>query len=264
MNTATNIVREKVDIIFLTHNQSEMSLKCLDDLGKNTHHPFRLIWIDNGSDRFHHERIREKVEEFNHTAYKFEVNRFYARAINQGLILSNARYVVTFSNDVFVTNGWLTKLFLTMENNPNVGLLSPLTDNIGLPVCRADYAIQKWRLDVRGSFSTDINKLPERCVTTQDDISMFCSMIRKEVIERIGLLDERFFILANDNDYCDRIRLADFDTAVCLNCFVYHKHSITKDLIFPPGSIARMAIKRDHQALLREKRLMREKTGRLD
>jgi len=120
-----NIVSEKVDIVFLTHNMSEMSLESLDALGKNTHHPFRLIWIDNGSDRFHHERIREKVEEFNHIAHKFDTNRFYARAINQGLILSDARYVVTFSNDVFVTSGWLTKLFSVMENNPNIGSCLP-------------------------------------------------------------------------------------------------------------------------------------------
>jgi len=264
MNTTINLVEERVDIIFLTHNMSEMSLECLDALKENTHHPFRLIWIDNGSERFHYVGIREKVEEFNHLAHRFEVNRFYAKAINQGLVLSDARYIVALSNDVFVTSGWLKKLISVMENNPNVGLLSPLTDKIGLPVCRADYAADKWKLDIRGSFSTDINKLPERCVTTQDDISMFCSMIRKEVIEKIGLLDERFFILANDNDYCDRVRLAGFDTAVCLNCFVYHKHSVTKDSVFPPGSIGRMAIKRDHQALLAEKRLIREKTGRLD
>lgn len=261
MNTTINLVRERVDIIFLTHNGLEMSVKCLDALKGNTHHPFRLIWIDNGSEHLHYDGIRKKVEEFDNIIHKFEVNRFYARAINQGIILSDARYVVTLSNDVFVTNGWLTKLFSVMENNPNIGLLSPLTDNIGLPVCRADYAVQKWGLDVRGSYSTDINKLPERCVTTQEDISMFCSMIRKEAIEKIGLLDERFFILANDNDYCDRIRLAGFDTAVCLNCFVFHKHSVTKDSIFPPGSIARMAIKKDHQALLAEKRRRRAMTG---
>ena len=255
---------EQVDIVFLTYNMSEMSLKCLDALKKNTHHPFRLVWIDNGSEVAHYRKIREKVEGFNHISHRFDVNRFYARAINQGIIMSNARYIVTLSNDVLVTDGWLRKLLLIMERNPKVGLISPLTDKIGSPVCQADFAVQKWRLLINGNSYTQINKLPEKHGNTHSSISMFCSMVRTEAIEKIGLLDERFFILGNDDDYCDRVRLAGFKTAVSLNCFVYHEHSVTKDSIFKPGSIERMAIKRDHQSLLKEKRMERKMTGRLD
>ena len=92
---------------------------------------------------------------------------------------------------------------------------------------------------------------------------MFCAVVRSEVAEKIGLLDERFFILGNDNDYCDRTRLAGFKVGVCLNCFVYHEHGATKNAIFKRGSPERIAIKRDHQALLKEKRLLRAKTGEL-
>jgi len=255
---------EQADIVFLTHNNSDMSLECLDALKKNTHHPFRLIWIDNGSDLKHYDRVKRKVEEFNHIIHKFENNRFYARAVNQGIIMSNAKYIVTLSNDVLVTHGWLRKLLSIMESNPKIGLLSPLTDKIGSHICRAEFAIQQWKLPVNGSYYTQINKLPERHGNTLKSISMFCSVIRSELVEKIGLLDERFFILGNDDDYCDRVRLAGFETAVCLNCFVYHKHSVTKNLIFRPGSIERMAIKRDHQALLKEKRQERMMTRRLD
>lgn len=260
----TPFVREKVDLVFLTHNMLDMSLECLDALKKNTHHPFRLIWIDNGSEIDHYQKIRKKVEEFNHIDHRFNDNRFYARAVNQGIIMSNSRYIVTLSNDVFVTYGWLKKLFLIMEGNPKIGLLSPLTDRIGSLVCKADFAIQNWKLPVNGNSYTQVNKLPERCGDTSSSISMFCSMVRTEAIEKVGLLDERFFILGNDDDYCDRMRLAGFKTAVCLNCFVYHRHNVTKDLIFKPGSIERMAIKRDHQALLKEKRKIRSMTGALD
>ena len=260
----THLVKEKVDIVFLTHNMPDMSLKCLDALQKYTRHPFRLIWIDNGSEIAHYREIRKKVEQFNHIDHRFNDNRFYARAINQGIVMSNSRYIVTLSNDVFVTDGWLKKLLLIMEGNPKIGLLSPLTDRIGSPVCKADFAIQNWKLPINGNSYAQINKLPERCGDTSSSISMFCSMVRTEAIEKIGLLDERFFILGNDDDYCDRMRLADFKTAVCLNCFVYHRHNVTKDLIFKPKSIERMAIKRDHQALLQEKRAERRMTGRLD
>jgi len=255
---------EKADIVFLTHNNSDMSLKCLDVLKRNTHHPFRLIWIDNGSELAHYDKVRQKVEEFNHIIHKFEDNRFYARAINQGIILSNAKYIVTLSNDVLVSDGWLKKLLIIMEKDSEIGILSPLTNKIGSPICQADYAVRKWRLPVNGNYHKEINELPERFGNTRSSISMFCAAIRNEVMEKIGLLDERFFILGNDDDYCDRARLAGFKTGVCLNCFVLHEHGATKDAIFPIEHPTRLAIKRNHQALLKEKRVLREKTGCLD
>jgi GT2 family glycosyltransferase len=92
---------------------------------------------------------------------------------------------------------------------------------------------------------------------------MFCAIIRREVIEKIGLLDERFFILGNDDDYCDRVRLSGSMTGVALNCFVYHRHGVTKNAIFSVSSPERAAIKRNHQALLREKRHDRATTRAL-
>lgn len=254
---------EKVDIIFLTHNNSAMSLKCLAALKRYTHHPFRLIWIDNGSVLMHYNRVRKKVEEFDHIIHKFAENRFYARAINQGIIMSNARYIVLLSNDVYVSEGWLKKLLTIMEKHQEIGLLSPLTDKIGSPICQVDFAIKKWKLSVNGNYSKQINALPERFGNTRNSISMFCAMVRSEVADKIGLLDERFFILGNDDDYCDRVRCAGFKTAVSLHCFVRHDHGATKNLIFKQKSPERMAIKRDHQALLREKRALRAKTGDL-
>ena len=256
-------IGEKVDIIFLTCNQSEMSIECLDRLKKNTRQPFRLIWIDNGSEALHYGRIKAKVSEFENESFRFSVNRFYARGNNQGIILSNAKYVVTLSNDVFVTDNWLTKLVSIMENHPHVGLLSPLTDNTGSFAPNAKYAIAKFRLPIDGKPLEQINSLAERFGACFMDISMFCAMIRREAIEKIGLLDERFFILGNDDDYCDRIRLGGYMTGVALNCFVYHKHGVTKNMVFSVGSPERAAIKRDHQALLREKRRERAITKAL-
>ena len=255
---------EQADVILLTHNNSDMSLKCLDALKKNTHHPFRLIWIDNGSELVHYDRVRHKIEEFNHIIHRFEDNRFYARAVNQGIIMSNAKYVVTLSNDVLVSDGWLKKLLTIMEKDPEIGILSPLTNKIGSPICQVDFAARKWRLPVNGDYNNRINRLPERFGNTTSSISMFCAVVRSEVIEKIGLLDERFFILGNDDDYCDRTRLVGFKTGVCLNCFVFHEHGATKDVIFPIEGSTRLAIKRNHQALLREKRELREKTKCLD
>lgn len=257
-------INETVDIIFTTHNHSEMSVKCLNALQKYTHTPYRLIWIDNGSFSDEYKKIKNKVDNFEHISHRFETNRFYARAVNQGFILSNANYIVALSNDVVLTDNWLSKCITLMQKDSKIGLLSPLTDKIGTAGPKAEAAIKRYNLPIDGQPPKNINKLPDRYGDYQGDISMFCAVVRREVIEKIGMLDERFFILGNDNDYCDRVRTAGFKTGVCLNCFVQHEHGATKNEIFKVGSPERVAIKRDHQALLREKRQLRAMTGRLD
>jgi len=257
-------IKENVDVIFITHNQATMSLKCLNALKQNTRVPLRLIWIDNASNVEEHQVIREKVEQFEHIAHRFSENRFYARAINQGLTLARSQHIVTLSNDVFVTDGWLSKLMTIATKDQEIGLISPLTDNIGSEAPRASFAIKRFNLPVNGQPLFSINNLPLQYGDCVDDISMFCALININVVNKVGLLDERFFILGNDDDYCDRIRLAGYKTGVCLNCFVYHKHEATKNKVFRPMSPERMAIKRDHQALLREKRELRAKTGSLE
>ena len=255
---------EQVDIIFITHNHSKMSLQCLEDLGNHTKTPFRLIWIDNGSDAEEHQAIRTKVEQFPHITHRFDANRFYARAVNQGLVMARSRYVALLSNDVYVSDRWLKKLLALPEQDGKIGLISPLTDKIGSDAPRADLAIKTFRLPMNSQPLSHINDLELKFARVDGNISMFCSLLNMEVVRKIGLLDERFFILGNDDDYCDRVRLAGFKTGVALNCFVNHEHGITKYGIFPIKGKEHWAIKRDHQALLREKRQMREMTGRLD
>lgn len=256
--------REKVDIIFTTHNQAAMSVQCLDALKANTKVPIRLIWIDNGSATEEHKAIRERVERFEHIAHRFGENRFYARAINQGLTMAHSQYIVTLSNDVFVTAEWLSKLMALVMKDPKIGLISPLTDNIGSEAPRASLAAKRFALPMDGKPLTYINSLPLRYGDCAEDVSMFCALINIDAVHKIGLLDERFFILGNDDDYCDRIRLAGYKTGLCLNCFVHHKHEATKNVVFRPESPERMAIKRDHQALLKEKREARVKMGILE
>ncbi len=254
---------EQIDIIFITHNHSKMSLKCLDYLERYTKTPFRLIWIDNGSEIEEHQLIRTKVETFDHVHHRFDANRFYARAVNQGLVMARSRYVVLLSNDVYVSDYWLKKLLALSEKDRKIGLISPLTDNIGSEAPRATLAIKKFRLPMNGQPPSHINSLELKFGRDDGNISMFCSLLNMEVVKKVGLLDERFFILGNDDDYCDRVRLGGFKTGVALNCFVRHEHGATKHDIFPLEGKEHWAIKRDHQALLREKRRNREMTGRL-
>lgn len=247
----------KVDIVLLSWNFPDMTLKCLETLREQTHMPYRLIWVDNGSEAGNFESVKRYVETFeDYKIFRFDSNRYYAEGTNKGIKLSNSKYVVTLSNDVFVTKGWLGKLIRILDQQPEIGLISPMTDNIGSNGPRASMTVPKFNLLQPGEPYERINELPSRFTYCKDNVSMFCAVLRKKMINEIGLLDERFTCYGNDWDYNDRIKHAGWKTAVALNCFVYHLHKATKEEVFS-NLEERKKVRAAHKALLREKQQAR-------
>jgi len=243
----------KVDIVLLSWNFPDMTLKCLKTLRENTHIPYRLIWVDNGSQIENFERVRRYVETFeSHVISRFDNNRYYAEGTNKGIKLSSAKYVVTLSNDVFVTKNWLTKLIRILDQQPEIGLISPMTDRIGSNGPRVSMTVPKFNLLRPGEPYERINELPSRFIYCEEPVSMFCAVLRKKMIDEVGLLDERFTCYGNDWDYNDRIKHAGWKTAVALNCFVYHLHKATKNKVFS-NLEERRKVRAAHKELLRAK-----------
>lgn len=246
----------RVTVCLLTCNQLRMSIKCADRLMKNTKYPHRLIWIDNGSDK----KNWAIMKEFLITHYEDLIwirnkeNLFYAAGTNQGLKMSDAEFTVCLSNDVFLSPGWLTKMVEIMDRDPMIGVLSPLTDNISGGANVKRY-FRKHLLP--GMTFNAINEMDPAFKFVAGNVALFCGMIRRSVLEKVGYLDETFFICGNDDDYNERVRLAGFRTGVAGNVYVGHYHSATKNEIFPDRS----AIKARHREILKQKREHRARTG---
>jgi len=246
----------KTDIVVLSWNFPIMTIDCLKAVKEKTHSPYRIIWIDNGSKIENFEMVKEYIETFeDYKIFRFEENQYYARGTNKGIELSDSKYVVTLSNDVFVAKSWLKKFILIVDNHPEIGLLSPLTDNIGSNAPRASFTVPMYNLLDPGEPYEKINKLPPKVAYSNMNVSMFCAILRREMIDKIGMLDERFTCYANDDDYNDRVRQAGYKTAVALNCFVYHVHNITKNQVFTPEE--KKKIRQAHRVLLRKKKAER-------
>lgn len=258
---------KRIDITLLAHNHSDLTLRCLNRLRENTYHPYRLIFVDNDSRPIEYNQVFVEINRNfpNHIIKRLSENKFYAAGVNEGLKLSMkagySKYIVTLSNDVFVTENWLTKMISIMENNQAIGVLSPLTDNISRCCANAAKMTKSLGLLKPGEALRMVNYGKERFYFTPGNVPLFCGMIRRRVIEKIGYLDERFFILGNDDDYADRTRLAGFKTCIALNVFVNHIHGATKHEVFPQPGRAR--IKARHKELLRRKKESRRRTGSL-
>ena len=142
-----------------------------------------------------------------------------------------------------------------MDRHNDIGILSPITDNISGGANAKRYYKRHLLPGTTYHAINEIRKAGFRDVT--GNVALFCGMIRRSVLERVGYLDEQFFICGNDDDYNDRVRLAGFRTGVAINTYVGHYHSVTKNEVFPD----RAEIKARHRTILKDKRRYRLRTG---
>src|SRR5262249_37952507 len=124
------------------------------------------------------------------------------------------------NNDTVVTDGWLTRLVDAVERTPGAGLAGPVSNYVsGQQLVEAGYAsldeLDRWA--AAWSASHDGETRPAGRVVG------FCLLARREVIQAIGGLDERFGAgNFEDDDFCVRARAAGFGAVIARDAFVHH------------------------------------------
>ena len=218
-----------VDIILLTWNNPGYTIKCLRSIKEHTRYPYRLIWVDNGSDPNPKKRVLDWLcfLQIPHKSILLDKNCGFPKGVNEGIKISTSDHIVLLNNDTRVTEGWLGKLVGYLEEHQELGVVGAVSDGIA--------NIQNWIkcskfLEVQPKEPAEefINNLPHRCLIGQYYVSYFCVAAKRSVIDEIGLLDEEFGIgYHEDTDYDNRLFHAGYKTGVATNCFVYHAHRVS-------------------------------------
>ena len=130
-----------IDVILLTHNKLDNTMRCIDHLYRNTDIPFGLTVIDDSDDRvtpvFFEYLIEQKNKEQKYVHYYRPniVIRSGNQAINIGLRETKSDPVIFLTNSTWVEPGWLPVALQIMAGDPKVGtvgfkLLFPDTSTI--------------------------------------------------------------------------------------------------------------------------------------
>jgi len=198
------------DIIIPVWNRLEDTRACVEGIDENTSYPHRIILVDNGSTR----ETKEYLESLaagrkDVVRIRNEENLGFVRAVNQALAASQAPYVCIMNNDTLPAAGWLERMVAFAERHPAIGLINPQCGGHGnLPV--NEYA---------RVLSRDEGKYME-----MNQCQGFCMLVKREVIDRIGILDETFGIGGyDDTDYSMRAHLAGYWCAAIRDSYVYHR-----------------------------------------
>jgi GT2 family glycosyltransferase len=228
----TEYLREhpRVSVVIPVYNAFSMTKECLQSLYKTKSEvDFEVIVVNNASKDGTSKWLEtQKKDQPNLEVITMKENIGFGPATNVGIRRSKGDYIVILNNDTVVSTGWLEKLLEIMEGDPSVGIVSPVTNFVGEgpqidPAAKdlspdmtliSDYAISI-------AERTEIKYEPNRLV-------FFCVMLRRELIDKIGYIDETYekgnF---EDDDYCLRTRMAGYRLAIAQNSFVFHHGSTT-------------------------------------
>jgi GT2 family glycosyltransferase len=211
-----------VSIVVVTYNNLDLTKQCLASLDAYSDYAnMEIIVVDNASSDGSQAWLTEWAKEApNRKLVLNEDNRGFAAGNNQGLALATGEYLVMLNNDTHVTPGWVRTMVNHMRRNESIGLLGPVTNNIGNEARIEIFYDDMAQMLQRSASYTHVHVgqlLPLRTA------AFFCVMLRREVFEKIGPLDEAFGRgFFEDDDYCRRIEQAGLSVYCAEDVFIHH------------------------------------------
>ena len=223
---------KSVAIIIVNWNQKGRLAACLTSLhDKTAYTNYRAIVIDNGSADGSVQLIKEMFPWVDLIALNENTGFSVAnnKGINYALIKFTPEYVLLLNNDTEIVQAdWLGKMVTSAESQSDVGIVG----------CKLVYPDGKTQyIGTKASFKglSWINPQSEHNLPETFDVDSVlgaCFLIKREVIDKIGLLDVGFSpFVHEETDYCFRARKASYKSQMLLTVRVVHYFRVSVEKI---------------------------------
>jgi GT2 family glycosyltransferase len=207
-----------LDIIIVNHNSTDYLLSCLSSIYDSLQGLPAKIFVHDNASEDDVDRVNEMFPKV--LLSKNSFNMGFSKAANNALKQSTAPYVVLLNPDTYVAHGFFEWVLRYMEENPDVGIIGPKILNRDGSVQGSARSFPTPLTAFFGRNSLLTRWFPNNRVTRQnvlttgsdgvspmgvDWVSGACMVVRKNAIDDVGFMDERFFMYWEDVDWCKRM-----------------------------------------------------------
>ena len=222
----------KVSVVILHFYNINFVAECLRSCQHINYPNYEIIIVKNGSRsdltfpaaQGFSDRVTSVIDLKRNVGYARGNNCGSQRALEHG-----AQYILLLNDDTTVSTDLLESLVEIGERIPDVGMLGPAIyffdepDRIWFGGARFD----KQTCAISTTKFNEMHNGKDSDPIESDYITGCSLLVRREVAERIGLLDERFFLYWEDVDWGLRAKNAGFSNMVVPNAHIWHKVSVS-------------------------------------
>ena len=221
---------KKVSIITVNYNHSHVTDELLASIeAKNTYSNIEIIVVDNASKI---NPVPEWITKYWEVKFiRSEVNLGFAGGNNLGINAATGDYLFLVNNDTEFTFHLLETLVETLDKHPIVGVVSPKICYFDKPnmLQYAGYTPMDYftaRNSCIGQFEIDKGQYDN--VTGMTGFAHGAAMmVKREAIDKAGLMAENFFLYYEEMDWADHIKQAGYEVWVNMQALIFHKESIS-------------------------------------
>ena len=232
---------EKVTVIVLNWNGKKNTLECIKSIRKQKTGSYQLeiIVVDNASSDDSVPAISKEFPEVKILSNK--ENLGFSGGVNAGIKYSldnGADYIVMVNNDTTLDKELVIQLVRSLEGK--VGIASPKIyfspgyefhknqykkNELGKVIWFAGGVMDKKNVIGKHTGVDEVDEGQFDKLKSIDFATGCCMAIKKEIFEKVGYFDERYFLYYEDNDFSFRTKSAGFEIIYQPKALMWHKNA---------------------------------------
>lgn len=218
--------RPLISIVSVNYNQKEHTEEFLDSVYSSGYDNLEVFIVDNAS--------KDPLDIALETQYEnlkcifSKKNLGFAGGNNLALAETKGMYVFFLNNDTIVSKGFFSRIVSFLEKNTDIGLLSP---KIVYPTGQIQFAgsikINSFTGRGRkiGQYEEDNGQYDHISETAYAHGAAM--IVRQEIIENVGPLNEDYFLYYEELDWSERIKKAGYKSIYFGETSIIHKESVS-------------------------------------
>jgi len=240
----------QISIIIVNWNAGDYLKGCIESLQNQSYKDFEIILVDNASSDGSTDFVEKNFP--NVRIIRNKKNLGFAEGNNIGILNSKSDIVALFNPDAIAEKNWLSTLVSVLNSSEKIGgvagKLYYLGDKFG-----KDAVFCTWsKIDSLSSNPSNFHN--NEPISKVDSLTGAAMLVKRKVIQNVGLLDTDYFLYFEETDWCARMIRAGYDLIYVPTAIAWHAVSplsnSEKKLFYMDRNRIRFAIKNFDQSHL--------------